>query len=339
MKQFIPFILAAFLIAGCDSSTAPQVTPQNSEDSEAVTSATALPDTAGSDAVANSSTCNSIDSWSEVYPCDGTLRTISVGKDGSLWGTNDDDEIYKLVSNDWDQQTGHLRRLGVGKDAPSKIWGTEDDYDIHRWTGSGWTKMNGHLDQVDVAADGTIWGKNDDGEIYKRVSGNWNQVSTASGSPAEYISVGGSGKVWYIDTDGDIFQWNGSGWTNRNGVVRSAGYDFRSVAVTSNGRVFATTYNDDFEYYPGVCTAYDNPGTIEWKGSSWEPLRSGGPFIVWWQGSGCPGGGGQGNTKVMREVTAELENVDFGEVLLYGVVEVGTASGGQTEVFRWTGSF
>jgi len=60
----------------------------------------------------------------------GSLKQVSVGSDGSVWGVNSLDKIY-------------------------------------RWTGSDWTLVGGSLKQVSVGPDGSVWGVNSSNEIYR----------------------------------------------------------------------------------------------------------------------------------------------------------------------------
>ena len=78
---------------------------------------------------------------------DGSLRWISSGGAGEVWGVGGVNKIY--------------RREGVTKDNP---------------TGTSWSLVEGNLTQVDVFG-GTVWGVNSLQEVWNaRESGTWNNI-------------------------------------------------------------------------------------------------------------------------------------------------------------------
>ena len=76
--------------------------------------------------------------WTSVH---GALKYVSVAADGSVWGVNEDDEIYSWNGTSWTQLPGALKQISVG-DA-NTIWGVNEDDEIYQFTGSGWTQLSG----------------------------------------------------------------------------------------------------------------------------------------------------------------------------------------------------
>ena len=108
--------------------------------------------------------------WTPVH---GSLKYVSVGADGAVWGVNYEDEIYRWNGSGWNQIAGSLKQISVGN--ASNVWGVNSDDEIYRRSGNSWTQVSGALKHVSVANDGTVWGVNDDDEIYR-----WNGSSLES---------------------------------------------------------------------------------------------------------------------------------------------------------------
>lgn len=109
-------------------------------------------------------------------------KTISVGRDGSVWYAQIDGPIFRLFDN-----AGHV----------------------------SWTPDKVGKGEVIAAEDrDTIWCINKDHEIWYLMNagnlgkgGKWIQVPTHSGrADAKTISVGNDGTVWFGDMDGAVFR-------------------------------------------------------------------------------------------------------------------------------------
>src|SRR5690554_4049768 len=91
-------------------------------------------------------------------PVPGALKHVSVAADGTVWGVNAADQIYRRDGNAWTRISGALKQVSVG--SASQVWGVNAADKIYRWNGSSWTQVSGALKHVSVAADGTVWGVN-----------------------------------------------------------------------------------------------------------------------------------------------------------------------------------
>ena len=138
--------------------------------------------------------------WSLWGHINGSLKYVSVASDGTVWGVNASDKIYRRTGNAWTQVPGALKQLSVGN--ASTIWGVNASDDIYRWNGNGWTQVAGSLKHVSVASDGTVWGVNASDKIYRRTGNAWTQVSGA----LKQLDAGSTDVVWGASSSDNIFR-------------------------------------------------------------------------------------------------------------------------------------
>ncbi|MCP4127823.1 MAG: hypothetical protein GY753_12270, partial [Gammaproteobacteria bacterium] len=95
--------------------------------------------------------------WVKVY---GKFKGISVADDGTVWGVNRKNEIYRWKAADfnWENVSGTFKQVSVADD--STVWGVGPNNEIYRrkTADSVWENVSGTFKQVSVAADGTVWG-------------------------------------------------------------------------------------------------------------------------------------------------------------------------------------
>ncbi len=176
--------------------------------------------------------------WSPWAPVAGALKHVSVAADGTVWGVNADDKIYRRDGNAWTQISGRLKQIDVGN--AGAIWGVNADDKIYRWNGSSWTQVSGALKHVSVAADGTVWGVNVDDKIYRRDGNAWTQIS----GRLKQIDVGNAGAIWGVNADDKIYRWNGSSWTQVSGALKH-------VSVAADGTVWGVNADDKIYRWGG----------------------------------------------------------------------------------------
>ncbi|MCP4090410.1 MAG: hypothetical protein GY746_11560, partial [Gammaproteobacteria bacterium] len=104
--------------------------------------------------------------WVKV---DGKFKDISVADDGTVWGVNKNNEIYRRKADDsaWemvpDLWTPNMCIVQLSHGSYSEdVWGVNSNNEIYhrKDDNSYWGKVPGLLKQVSVAADGTVWGVN-----------------------------------------------------------------------------------------------------------------------------------------------------------------------------------
>jgi hypothetical protein len=204
----------------------------------------------------------------------GSLKYVECAADGSVWGVNSGDEIYRWNGGGWDLIPGGLRQISVG--SASHVWGVNSSDMIYRWNGTSWHQIPGLLRHVSVAADGTTWGVNSALNIFRyRPSGGWDQMPGG----ASQVAVGTASHVWVNTPSNIAYRWNGSSWDPMPGRLRH-------VSVTADGTVFGV--NMDHE----ACL---------WTGSDWRPFA----------GNTLQVGGGSA-TRLWRVTTdLQIDRTDF----------------------------
>lgn len=137
----------------------------------------------------------------------GTLSQVSVGSDGSVWGTNSVGDIYTFNSQSqtWQNVPGWLSQIAVG--SSGFVWGLNPAGDIYRFDPSthNWDPIPGSLSQIAVGSDGDVWGLNG-GPIFhfNTTTQNWDWIPGI----LRQIAVGFDGAVWGINADGKVYRFN-----------------------------------------------------------------------------------------------------------------------------------
>jgi hypothetical protein len=138
--------------------------------------------------------------WSLWKQIAGALKHVSVAADGTVWGVNAADNIYRWNGSSWTQVSGALKQISVG--SATLIWGVNAADKIYRWNGSSWTQIPGALKHVSVAADGTVWGVNAADNIYRWNGNAWDRVPGA----LKQVDAGSSVLVWGVNTNDNIYR-------------------------------------------------------------------------------------------------------------------------------------
>jgi hypothetical protein len=138
--------------------------------------------------------------WSAWQQIAGALKQVSVAADGTVWGVNAADDIFRRSGDKWQRVPGALKQVSAG--SASSIWGVNSSDKILRWNGSSWTQVAGALKHVSVAADGTVWGVNAADKIFVRLPDKWQQVAGA----LKQVSTGGESLVWGVNASNKIYR-------------------------------------------------------------------------------------------------------------------------------------
>jgi virginiamycin B lyase len=115
-------------------------------------------------------------SWSYVP---GELAQLSVASDGTVWGINAQQQIYRFdpASQSWVNVPGSLVQISVG--SATDIWGVNYVGQVYTWDfAKGWANVPGSLQQVKAAFDGAVWGVDAAGGLYQWNSNSGSQAST-----------------------------------------------------------------------------------------------------------------------------------------------------------------
>lgn len=173
--------------------------------------------------------------WKRI---DGQLKQISVGSDGTVWGVNSSNRVFKRGRGGWKQLRGRIKQLDVG--SRKHIWGVGTDDRVYRWNGRSWKEKSGRLMQVSVGADATVWGVNSSHNVYRWNGRSWAKVRGG----LKQISVGNKDNIWGVNRSNNIYRWDGRRWIEMPGT-------FKQVSVASNGGVFAISSEDQVYRWNG----------------------------------------------------------------------------------------
>lgn len=134
---------------------------------------------------------------------DGTLGTVAITEDGTLWGTAPADRGYT-------------------------IW--------RKMKGGSWTQVRGNAKQVDAQdANNAVVVGTDDG-LYKTTDGG-NTWANMSGGRGKWISIGDDGYILAVGVDENVYEWTGSAWVNPSfrGMLKQVSVGMKGVAAGIGG--------------------------------------------------------------------------------------------------------
>src|SRR5438270_293394 len=170
--------------------------------------------------------------WTHVA---GKLKWVSVGIDGTVWGVNSNDDVFRYLGDDqWETIAGKLKQISVGSAA--LVWGVNANDDVFQWTGSGWNQLSGKLKNASVGSDGTVWGVNADDDVFRWTGSAWTQIA----GKLKQISVADASNVWGVNSADAIFRRSGTTWQSVAGGLKnvSAGYDGSVFGVNASDQLF-----------------------------------------------------------------------------------------------------
>ena len=191
--------------------------------------------------------------WSIWQQVAGALVQVAVAADGTVWGVNAANQIFRRDGAAWTRMPGALKQVSVG--AQNAVWGVNSTDAVFRWNGAAWDKMPGKLKYVAVAADGAVWGVNAADAIFRWGGAAWIGVSGALKQIAVKNSSAAAGSVWGVNAADKIFQWNGSGWTQVAGALKH-------VAVAADGTLWGVNAADKIFKRDGATWA-PAPGALQ----------------------------------------------------------------------------
>lgn len=190
--------------------------------------------------------------WTRIS---GALKSVDVGNDGTVWGANSSDKIFRYNGNNtWTQIPGALKQVSVGNS--TNVWGVNSNDDIFRYNNgsNSWTQIPGKLKHVSVGKDGTVWGVNSSDQIfrYNAAANNWTQISGA----LKQISVADATTVWGVNASNKIFKFNAAGnnWTQIGGNLKyvSAAYDGTVFGVNNSDEIYQYQYDSEWHRLSGA---------------------------------------------------------------------------------------
>ncbi|CAG8745558.1 21364_t:CDS:2, partial [Gigaspora margarita] len=101
----------------------------------------------------------------------GALKNVSVAADGTVWGVNGNDDIFRWNGVSWESIAGKLKQIYTSN--ASYIIGTNSANEIYQYRRGSWFKYDGSLKDVAIGIDGIIWGVNSNDQIFTRQDGGF----------------------------------------------------------------------------------------------------------------------------------------------------------------------
>jgi hypothetical protein len=184
-----------------------------------------------------------------------SLKHVSVGADGTVWGVNASDEIFQYVGGQrrWQKIDGKLKQISVG--SASQVWGVNASNQVFQRVNNAWQNRVGGLTHVSVGADGTVWGVYPNNEIYRHKGNNkWDKID----GKLKQISVGSASQIWGVNASNQVFQRVNNTWQN---IAVSLKY----VSVGADGTVWGVNANDDIFVYTKPVTQPAEPTTGQFQ--------------------------------------------------------------------------
>lgn len=236
----------------------------------------------------------------------GQLAEISAGADGSVWGINQGQDIFRWDSakTQWVQVPGKAAKIaGGGPDGLAWVVtapGNQGWGQIYRWnkTSNNWDSIPGAALSVGAGKDGSVYVVGNG--IYKYAGSGWTLVGDryAIDAPAE-VAVDAQGTPWVLNNAGRVYRFTGSPakWTALEdttamrslgigagkiwGVGKAQNLDFASTTanVMSLGRIapFDTYIWDGTKWGKTNYTAH-RVAPSEPKGTPWFVQSDGSIF-------------------------------------------------------------
>ncbi|XP_075184440.1 fish-egg lectin-like [Anomaloglossus baeobatrachus] len=129
----------------------------------------------------------------------GNLKQIDAGA-GQVWGVDDQDQIFQLVGNTFQQFPGQLIHVSVG---PAGVWGVNRANTIFNLQDNVWTVVPGGLNQVDAGGSIYLAGVASQNNVYCSTPPSFNPFTLIDGS-LKYYSCGLYG-CWGVDNANNVY--------------------------------------------------------------------------------------------------------------------------------------
>jgi pathogenesis-related protein 1 len=198
-----------------------------------------------------------------------SLKQVSVGTEGEVFGVDPDDNAYRWNGLLWEQLQGEkLRQLSVNL---HEAWGVNASDDLFRWSGSAWENLYDgsstltYIAYVSLGVDGSKWailhlpssaGIPDTYTWISAIIPEWleghqqpvesrlpllpnESLDSIDGHPKRIWVVDGN-HGWAINDNAQLFQWSGGGWQqpfDGNYVDVAEGVNGQLWRLTSDGRI------------------------------------------------------------------------------------------------------
>ena len=169
--------------------------------------------------------------WSTV---DGGLTSVSVGADGSVWGINSAQDVFRWQGNKWEGVSAP-KLVSISVESGNNVVGVNTSGEAVRWAPPNWAKLDVamRVEQIALGSDGWIALRSGSGDTaligpslsaLKRID---------SPNPIMDIALANRDTIYVIDVRGDLFTCDDTGK-----LGESLG-KFTKVAAAADGSLWA----------------------------------------------------------------------------------------------------
>jgi hypothetical protein len=163
----------------------------------------------------------------------GTVGTLSVAADGTVWATNPADSMRVLkqdVANNkwtWNIPAGMKQVAAINA---TTAYGLDNAGTLFKLNGTTWEKKLGTVAQISAGADGELWATNppDSNRVLRWDGTQWTwDIPLGLTS----VSVGSAQNIWGLDSAGKVYKWTGKTWLLKPGTLKT-------ISAASDGTVW-----------------------------------------------------------------------------------------------------
>ncbi|XP_069802821.1 fish-egg lectin-like [Dendropsophus ebraccatus] len=196
----------------------------------------------------------------------GRLKQVDVS-DGEVYGVNDEQRVYRMVDDQWQELPGRFIHVTVG---PAGVWAVTEENHIYTLQDDQWEIKSGLLKQLDAGGDKFLVGVNAEDSIYCLSP----SMTMSTSSDVTYDTVDGALKYyscgplgcWGVNSEEKIYyrsnvsplSCQGSDWQPIEGSLVM-------VEVSRDGSVYGVNSSGDVYRRDGISVR--SPA-----GTSWSPM-------------------------------------------------------------------
>ena len=139
-------------------------------------------------------------------PGDVRLKQIDALDFNRAVGLDANGDIFYFDGSSWSQIQGGLAHVSIGVDG--SIWGVNQNRQIFRKASvsASWQTVQGELVQIDALDYNNMVGVNQFGAAYRYDNGSWKTIKREN---MQHVSMGVDGSVWGVETNNNVFRQPG----------------------------------------------------------------------------------------------------------------------------------
>ncbi|MEL6984393.1 MAG: tectonin domain-containing protein, partial [Actinomycetota bacterium] len=180
--------------------------------------------------------------WSNVS---GTLRHVSVGSDGALWGINSGNSVYRRTANatSWQHMPDDLTLVQIDARDYNEAVAVDNNNQVYRFTNGTWTRIPGSLKHVSIGTDGSLWGIDSSEAIFRQATNGstWQQVAGS----LKQVDARTFDEAAGVNRNNQIYRFVNNRWVRLSGALKhvSIGTDGALWGTNTNNNVYRRTAN------------------------------------------------------------------------------------------------